>query len=357
MAGKDRAQAHDLILRYLETQDLKRAGLFPVLRQLEARAADLPRLGRARLPADSIVDLAQEPISGFAASTLTDARRKRGRVELRGHWLGLTGPMGPLPVHLTEFAQLEKRYAKQHPFGDWLDFLANRMLQYFYRAWAESQPAAHADRGDPADNAFADWIAALTGFREGASPGALFDRRARYHYAPVFAGRRSASALEGGLSDLLRQPVRVEEYAPKWRHLEPEDRSRLGRDYATLGSDTVLGGRVFSASDAFTVTVRAKSYDDYLTLLPGGARFEIAGEAIEAFKPTHLEWELTVEIEEEQAPPVRLGSRSRMGWDSWMKRPARKGASETERKRQSGGGAIRADAHLRVSNMKRRKVA
>ena len=79
----------------------------------------------------------------YGALTVTD-----GRAKLRGLWLGLTGPMGALPTHLTEFAFYERRYAKTQPFGDFLDLLAGRMLQLFYRVWADSQPTAQADRPD-----------------------------------------------------------------------------------------------------------------------------------------------------------------------------------------------------------------
>ena len=142
MASTDRPPAHDLSQASLEGIDLRRAGLFAVVRQLEARAAAKPRLGRAKRPEQSIVDLAQFPSLSFEGATLSGVEQKKGRPLLRGHWLGLLGPMGPLPTHLTEFAIYERRNAKKHPFGDWLDLIAGRMLQLFYRAWAQSQPAA-----------------------------------------------------------------------------------------------------------------------------------------------------------------------------------------------------------------------
>ncbi|MCB2078762.1 MAG: type VI secretion system baseplate subunit TssG [Novosphingobium sp.] len=354
MAGADRTQAHDLTARFLEEQDLSRAGLFSVVRQLEARATNKPRLGGAKRPEFSIVDLAQQPTLSFQARTHAGIEPMKERMRLRGYWLGLTGPMGALPIHLTEFAYYERRYAKKRPFGDWLDLLSGRMLQLFYRAWANSQPVAHADRLD--DNRFADWLDALSGCAEGVVEQSAFQRLARTHYASVFAGLRSATALEDALSHLLNQPVRIVEYMPKWRKLEPEDRSRLGQSYATLGSDAMLGNEIFSASDAFQVIVRAKNYKDYLSLMPGGERFQVAAEAIDAFKPTHLEWDLTVEIDDADAPAARLDGRSRLGWTGWVKKP-----SKPRKVSRSGiaepSGSVRADAHLRKTSLKKRKPA
>lgn len=369
MAAENRTQAHDLIDWSAQAVDLKRSGLFAVLRRVEAQAADKPRIGTARQTADSIVDLAQEPTLGFSAQTLTTVEFRHGRPLLSGEWLGLLGPMGPMPIHMTEFAVYERRYAQKQPFVDWLNTISGRMLQLFYRAWAESQPAAQADRPD--DDRFANWLGALSGASEGTGPDSRFHARARLHYAAVFAGPRSAVAIEDALGHLLRQPATVVEFMPRWRELEREDRTQLGHSYATLGQDAVLGGKIYSASDAFRVIVRAPSYADYLSLMPGGTRFSVATEAIEAFKPSHLEWDLCVEIADDNAPPARLDGRTRLGWSSWVKPRGSAIAAIARRRRQPGSatgseaaralvhsnGLIRPDAHLRKTSLRKRKPA
>ncbi|MET0180543.1 MAG: type VI secretion system baseplate subunit TssG [Novosphingobium sp.] len=324
--------------------DLRRSGLFPVVRSAEALQPQRPRVGLSKRPDQNVVDLAQQPGLGFADRTLTTLVTRGGRVQLRGYWLGLTGPMGPLPTHLTEFAHYERRYAKSQPFADFLDLLAGRMLQLFYRAWADSQPAAWADR--PNDDRFAGYLAALSGAMEGVGERAAFFPRARVHYAALFAGPRSAVALQDGLGHLLGQKVRVLEYQPRWRHLEPEDRSRLGRGFATLGRDALLGDRVYSASDAFRVLVRADSLRTYRSLLPGGERFAVAAEAIEAFRPSHLEWDLTIEIADAEAPPARLDGRTELAWTGWLKPRGERPALASSR--------IRGDAHLRKQSTRRK---
>ncbi|MEZ5749068.1 MAG: type VI secretion system baseplate subunit TssG [Caenibius sp.] len=73
---------------------------------------------------------------------------------------------------MTEFAIFERRYADAFPFGDWLDLMAGRMLQLFYRAWAESQPAALADR--PGMTASPNIQGAVRRDRGGAGGGVVF---------------------------------------------------------------------------------------------------------------------------------------------------------------------------------------
>src|SRR5205809_2964204 len=118
--------------------DAKRHGVYALLRAAEARAQGLPRIGDSKLPSQNVVDLAQVPALGFPPSTLESITVRGARAKVEGYWFGLTGPMGPLPLHLTEFALYERRYSKDRPFGGFLDVLAGRMLQFFYRTWAEA---------------------------------------------------------------------------------------------------------------------------------------------------------------------------------------------------------------------------
>lgn len=316
MAPPDRPPAHHLTFLEGARTTIRRWGLFALVRGAEARAHGLPRVGRSHLPQQNIVDLAQTPVMGFPESTLDEIVIKGGRARVSGYWLGMTGPMGPMPTHITEFAVYEKKYARSRPLGRFLDLLAGRMLQLFYRAWADSQPAAQADRPD--DDRFAGYLAVLTGAYEGARADSAFPARARLHYASLLAGQRNARGIEDALSHLLRQKVEVHEFQPRWRTIEKDDRSRLGQAFAQLGGDIVLGGRVRTASDAFRVVIRSNTLRDYEDLLPTGSRFKILAEALDAFAPSHLDWDVALEIDERLCPPAKLDGRTRLGWTTWM---------------------------------------
>jgi type VI secretion system protein ImpH len=330
MARENRPPSHHL--NYLDEvgREVSACGLFPVVRAAEARAPRLPRVGASRRPAQNVVDLAQMPTLAFPAPTLAEIRRKGDRVKVFGYWLGLTGPTGALPTHLTEFAAYERRYAKEQPFGDFLDLLAGRMLQLFYRSWADSQPAAQADRVE--DDRFAFYLAALSGAAEGVSEEAAFPARGRLHYASLFASRRSASAIRDSLSRLLGTEVQVAEFEPRWNAIEVQDRSRLGGPYATLGRDVVLGRRVRTVSDAFRVHVRAAGLRAYRRLLPSGPLFPLVADALDAFAPSHLEWDVALEIDQGDIAPARLDGQAALGWSSWL---------------VPKGPGLRSDAHLK----------
>ena len=164
MAAEDRPPPQHLTFLAAAQEGLTSSGLFPLLRGAESRAPTLPRVGRSKRPDQNIVDLKHVPAFVFPARTLESVTITAGRAKVSGYWLGLTGPMGPLPTHLTEYAAYERRYAKTQPFGDFLDLLGGRMLQLYYRSWADSQPAAHADREET--DQFAVYLAALSGARQ-----------------------------------------------------------------------------------------------------------------------------------------------------------------------------------------------
>jgi type VI secretion system protein ImpH len=257
-------------------------------------------------------------------------RRFPLRARIVGYWMGLTGPMGPLPPHITQTAVVEARMPRRRPLARFLDMISGRFLQLFYAAWRETTPTALADR--PKEDHFGAYIAKLSGAQEGVAKDGPFTAEHRLAYAGLFASRRSPAAIEDAISHLLEIPVALSEYEPRVRTIEPEDRSRLGGPFNTLGQDAVLGQQIVTVSDGFRLTIKARSLREYEQLLPGGRTFALAADALDAFAPSHLEWDIALGIEASDAHGVQLDGRSRLGWSSWVG--------------EDLGQLARADAHL-----------
>lgn len=315
MATKDRSPTRYLNFLREAAEIPRRFSLFALVRGAAARVGDKPPVGTSRLPGQDVIRLHQIPHTAFPAPTL-DNIKFEGQVPVaEGYWLGLTGPMGPLPLHLTEFAIYERRYSKSQPFGDFLDLLAGRFLQLFYRAWAVSQPAVQADR--PEQDRFRDRVDMLTGAGEGANDNNAMPRLARLFYASHFASRRSAGSIEGLLRHLLNMPVRVFEFQPRWADIEDEDQTRLGRCHHRLG-DALLGSRMLHVSYAFTAEITSSQEHEFRRLLPSGSLFPIVKEALDAITPGHLEWTVSLRLPGPEAPPASLDGRTPLGWCSWL---------------------------------------
>src|SRR5690348_12070889 len=118
MADSGRSAPHHLNFLREAAASANRFGFFALLRHAESRAPELPRIGRSRQPTLNIADFAHSPRLDFPGATIEQIEfGKTGRARIRALFLGLTGPMGPLPLHLTEFAHYERRYSQMQPFG------------------------------------------------------------------------------------------------------------------------------------------------------------------------------------------------------------------------------------------------
>lgn len=334
MAAKNRQKVDRLSFLQGAKAAPRSFDLFALVRGLAARAQGKPPIGTSKIPSQDIVELRQIPHIHFPGPTIENIETKNDTAVIDGYWLGLTGPMSPLPSHLTEYAILEKSYAKKRPFNDFLHLLTGRFLQFFYRAWADSQSAVQADR--PEDDKFSFFLGQLTGAPDGATPESAFSSWARLHYAGVFASRRSAGAIKGGLQHLLGMSVEINEFQPVWRNIEVEDQTRLGLQYHQLG-DAILGSKTLQATDTFEAQIIPENLSSFKRLLPTGDLFAVAAEALTAMAPSHLEWKMTLCIPQSEIIPVRLDGKSGLGWSSWI------GNSENQE--------IRSDVHIRRSAM------
>ncbi len=300
--------------------------LFALIRAIEAVRPDAPPVGTALDPALELVDLAHLPSAGFPRTTVAELKRAKRRPVIRSQHLGLTGPMGPLPNHLTEIAIFERRIKGPTPFADFLDLVSSRMLQSFYRAWADANPCAQADR--PANDQFAARLGATSGATDLRFVSAAerpphdsegFNDWRRLAYGGHLAALKSAAAIADLFGHLLERPVTVFEGVGRW-HIIPHDaRTRIGRTGAhnRLGIGATLGKRFFAVEWNVAFAVRARSMDDLTDFLPGGLANTLLSEAAETVLPQHLQWDAWIEIGEAQIAPARLGT-MRLGHTSWV---------------------------------------
>ena len=88
---------------------------------------------------------------------------KNAPTKLSVNFLGLFGPNGPIPLHITEYARERQRHARDHTLVEFLESFQSSYLSLFYRAWAVNQKAADLDRRKTAR--FPAYIGTLFGIR------------------------------------------------------------------------------------------------------------------------------------------------------------------------------------------------
>ena len=349
MAGKDGSADRRLMFIAALGRTPERYDFYQVMRRLEAGSPALPRLGEARRPSAEPVRLAQEAELGFAVTNLTRvALTSTGLPRLFVRFLGLFGPQGPLPLHLTEFARDRERNHGDASLARFADIFHHRLLLMFYRAWRQAQPAATHDRAD--EDRYRAYVGALLGH---GSPGWYRPDRELAQAKRHFAGHlgrsvRHPEGLAAILSDYFGVPVAVRTFSPRWMALPPSQRSSLGglggagtvagagagtgtgtravaggagfrgNDSAILGQSAVIGSRVLDAQHHVEIHFGPLDLASYLRLLPDGDWIAKAREWVREYCGEEFGVRLVPQLEATAVPALQLGRSGRLGWNTWI---------------------------------------
>jgi len=278
---------------------------FEAMRRIECAWPNLPRLGTAKRPADEPVRLGQVPFLDFPGSMLAPAQSNKDRpgpLRISGYFLGLYGPHGPLPLHLTEYAYDRLINGRDRTLVDFTDIFHHRMLALFYRAWAQGRPTVSYDR--PEEDRFAGYVGALVGLATPAmrNRDAWPDRAKWYFSGALAAGNKTRGALEGMLAEYLQLPVRVQECIGEWLAVSHPERLRLSDPNTGILGRSVLGERVWSVQHK----------------VPGSPSLERLRAAVLNYLGFEYAWDLQLVMRRSSLPPLKLGHFGHLGWSSWV---------------------------------------
>lgn len=321
MAGEAGPEARAVaFLRALEEAP-SRFGFYSALRRLECAHPDRPRLGQSPRPSADPVRLGQEPSLAFAPATLASFRagspERPARLEV--FFLGLFGPNGPLPLHLTEYARNRLRQSNDPTFARFADLFHHRILSLFYRAWASAQPTVEFDR--PGRDRFALYVGALCGLGMPSlrHRDALPDL-AKLHYAGQLACHtRHADGLRALICGYFGMPVTIEPLVGQWIELPEACRCRLGEspDTGTLGATAIAGARVWDYQQRFRIVLGPLTLAQYRRMLPGSESLARLAALVRGYVGDELAWDVRVVLQKEEVPPLELGGGARLGWTAW----------------------------------------
>lgn len=331
MAGEFRAPTFDLAS--VLADDAERFDFFQALRWLEAVNANRPRLGESVKASDDAVRLGQVLELSFAASTLAayesnDAIKPR----LLVNFMGLFGPQGPLPLHLTEYARERARHHHDPTLVRFADIFHHRMISLFYRAWANARPTVAYDR--PEQDRFAFYVGALQGIAgESFRHRDELDDLGKLFHTGLFAAQtKCADGLKAIIVGILAVPVCIEEFVGEWMRIEPTDYTRLGQSpmVASLGQSAVLGAFVWGCQHKFRVRLGPMALDHYLRFLPGGTALAQLKAIVRHYIGDEMLWDAQLVLRHDEVPPdLALGSPkspdsssmngdARLGWSMWL---------------------------------------
>ena len=293
-----------------------------------------PRLGDSATRKEEYLDLGQIPHFDFPASNVAtySPKTEAGKARLRVKFLGMLGPMGPLPSSTTEEA-LAWYSKRDEAFVQFLDIFNNRFLQLFYRAYADARPATQAMR--PSDDRFRDYVGSAMGI--GNTTWRDLDSLPDYQklqFSGLLGARSlSASQIESLVAGIFGMEAEVDQLVGSTLPVRNEEQSRLGAAFASLGRDAMLGSEAISVDTKFCLRLFPETLDNYEKFLPGGEWSQRLVDTIVNAVGFEYEWDVELVLPESELKPARLGSFGQLGWTSWVRPPEKEPSDSAVRTR------------------------
>jgi type VI secretion system protein ImpH len=239
--------------------------------------------------------------------------------------LSLTGPMGPLPPHVSDLVM--SRTARGNPeVAEFLDIFNHRLITLLYRARQKYRPALDVDA--PANGRVARVLYALIGLGTRHVSGRMkLDDRALLPYAGLLADRRrSKVGLERMLSHLFDTEVEIGEFEGAWGYIDEDDITHIGEtgQNQILGESAVLGRRVWDQAARFEVRMGPMTLEQFLSFLPSGKAHAALVHAIRFYMRRELEFTIRLILRKDEVPVLEMPNRltprrAQLGYTTWLR--------------------------------------
>ena len=298
-------------------------GFFELLRRLERDGA---RFGRSGGPSREPARLGQRARLTFGTRDIAGFH-PGAPLKVDVEVLGLLGPEGALPLHITRWimGRMSDRWftdgsdaASDTTFLDFCNLLQHRMMALYWRAWADARPEVQIEH-DAAGRVRA-LVEALAGV---ALPGTRPKRpdtqtRLKMRHATSL-GRQvySVERLTAYLGDVLAAPVNLVEFLGAWTEIPARLQSRLGHAHAQLGRSAVIGGRSFQRQTLVELRVGPLPLARFAEFLADPALTARLRHAIRHAMGREMEFNLRLVLAREDIPDARLGQ-CQLGRTTWL---------------------------------------
>lgn len=242
---------------------------------------------------------------------------------LKTNVLGLTNFSGPLPQYFTDKI-LENNRLGNNLLADFLDIFNHRLLSFYYRGWSKQRLFMSYEKQQyrpNADNQPATIIKSLHG-------NALFlndNQRRTNNFSVFYAGLlsqqpRSSSGLQRLLSAYLSMPVRIHQCDEEWLAIPDQARTILGgyESYNQLGKSALIGQKIKSVQDTFTIVIGALEYSMFQRFLAPSAFLAKLHEIIKYYINNNLKYKINIILKKDNVPKCRLSSSFKLGWNAWL---------------------------------------
>jgi type VI secretion system protein ImpH len=299
---------------------------FQAMRVLHELFPDRSRVGEFAEPKEEIARFAANTAIAFPASEIqTLDIEPDGQIKLTVNFLGLTGPLGILPLYYSLLVA-ERARARDRTPRDFLDIFNHRLVSLFYRAWEKNRFAVgyERDQSDPITEHLLDLV--------GLGTAAVQDRfnvpdESLIFYAGIFGQQgRPAIALEQLLEDYFAVPVEVVQFVGGWYPLAGDTQCALGDETSAssqLGLGAVAGDEIWDQQARVRIVIGPLTRKQYDKFLPEGKAHEALSTLTRFFSEDRFDFEVQLVLAKEDVPGCVLGGEGEaatpLGWTTWMR--------------------------------------
>ncbi|WP_214472661.1 type VI secretion system baseplate subunit TssG [Mesorhizobium sp. dw_380] len=312
---------------------------FELLRRLERRGG---LFGYSGSPEREPARLGQHVRLSFSARDVVEFRdandKAPARVTIAN--LGLMGPEGPMPLHLTRwvldrlsqrwFTGADAQQTSDTTFVDFVNILQHRMIALYYRAWADAHPAVQVERA--VGGRVRAMLEAMAGIGLPGTQNPDLDTVKLRQAASLASQVDGPERLTLFLAEAFKVPVEIKEFIAAWITIPTGLQTRLAKAYAALGRGATIGPRVFNRQSRIELRVGPLDYEAFKAFLPGGQRLKLFKQAVHDMVGESLDVDLRIVLAREAVPPPRIGA-VRLGRTAWLARPAERGDADDMRLR------------------------
>ena len=296
-------------------------GFYLAMRRLHALDPAM-NLGKSLRPRDDRVRLRQEPDLRFAPSTVRDFvppnPDEPGRLTV--NFMGLLGPNGPLPLHITEYALERINQFHDPTLVAFLNVFHHRALSLFYRAWAVHQKSVDLDR--QTGRRFTDYLGSYVGLGQAAMQhrDEVDDAAKLYFSGRLATPTKNAEGLGAILGEYFGVRVQVEPFVGQWLAVPETDACRLGDSPLTgrMGSTIIVGSKVWQVQTKFRLRFGPLKLKELLGLLPNQGAFKRLKTWIRNYCGDELFWDAQYILLAAEVPGTQLGNGGFLGWTTWV---------------------------------------
>ena len=317
----DHGQKLDELLARLKDEPYA-FGFYHAMRSLHALDLSM-NLGKSLHPRQDKVRLQQQPDLRFSPSSVRGYEPPHPEDGVAGkltvNFLGLFGPNGPLPLHMTEYA-LERLRVNDPTMVAFLNVFHHRLLSLFYRAWAVHQKSVDLDR--QTGRRFTDYLGSYIGLGQPAMQhrDEVDDSAKLYFSGRLATPTKNAEGLGAILGEYFGVRVQVEPFVGQWLAVPEQDACKLGDSPLTgrMGSTIIVGSKVWQVQTKFRLRFGPLKLSELTGLLPNQGAFKRLKTWVRNYCSDELFWDVRFVLLAAEVPSTQLGSGGYLGWTTWI---------------------------------------